>query len=144
MDNEKEIVFKLRVISNLLKRKIDEFLASKYDISISVLQSKVVKYLHTHKDEDVFQKDLEKVLNVRPSTVVEILKAMEKNDLIKKESVAFDARLKKITLTENMFRLCDNISTDVKNIEDTIKKGITEQELEIFFQVLSKIEENMK
>ena len=144
MDIEKEIVFKLRVISNLLKRKIDEFLASKYDISISVLQSKVVKYLHTHKDEDVFQKDLEKVLNVRPSTVVEILKAMEKNDLIKKESVAFDARLKKITLTENMFRLCDNISTDVKNIEDTIKKGITEQELEIFFQVLSKIEENMK
>ena len=49
---------------------------------------------------DTFPKDIEKEFSINRSTTSEMLKLMCKNGMITREEVDYDARLKKIVLTE--------------------------------------------
>ena len=64
---------------------------------IDALEEKVEK-LET--EVDLRQKDFEQQFNIRRSTASNILALIEKNGLIQRESVPYDARLKKIVLTD--------------------------------------------
>ena len=55
----------------------------------------LLRTLHT----DVYQKDIEEEFRIRKSTVTGILKLLEKNGFIRRESVPQDARLKRIVPT---------------------------------------------
>ena len=63
------------------------------------MQRWVIGYLSEHEGKDVFQRDLEEEFSVRRSTATGILQLMEKNELITREPVSHDARLKKLVLT---------------------------------------------
>ncbi len=142
MKINKDIGFEIRVVSNLIKRKVESFLSQKYNIT--GLQGRIAGYLYNHMDEEIFQKDLEEVFTMRRSTVTEVLKTMEKNDLIEKKSVIYDARLKRIILTQKSIDLHEAFLEDIKEIEKNIKKGISDEELDLFFSVLEKIKDNIK
>lgn len=146
MKDEKnyEVGFEIRVVSNLIKRKVESILCQKYNINITGLQGRIAGYLYHNRDKEIFQKDLEEIFSIRRSTVTEILKNMEKNELITRESVDFDARLKKITLTQKALELNFLVSKDIKEIEALLKKDIEKEELEIFFNVLDKIKKNIE
>ena len=45
-------------------------------------------------DTDVFQKDVEEEYSLRPPTATKILKDMEKNGLIRRETVPYDSEIK--------------------------------------------------
>ena len=47
-------------------------------------QMQIISYIIKHQNEEVYQKDLEEVLNLRRATVSGVLHTMEKNNLIKK------------------------------------------------------------
>lgn len=143
MNNDKDICGEIRCVSNLIKRKVEFYLSQNGNINITVLQGKIIAYLY-HNNKEVFQKDLEEVFTIRRSTVTEILKVMEKNNFIKRESVSYDARLKKIILTQKSIDLHDAFLEDFKEIEKNIKKDIFEEELDVFFSVLEKIKSNIK
>ena len=67
---------------------------------------------------------------------------MEKNGLIKRESVPYDARLKKITLTDKAVDIQHIVDKTFIELEETLKKDITQEELEVFYRVLDKINSN--
>ena len=69
---------------------------------------------------------------------------MEKNGFIKRESVANDARLKKIVLTEKAVKLHHCISEDIEKRERKLRKGLTDEEIEAFFSVIQKLKANME
>ena len=48
----------------------------------SQVQMRIVHYLIQNKDTDIYQRDLQKVLNLRRSTISGILKTMEKHNII--------------------------------------------------------------
>ena len=94
-------------------------------------------------DEDVFQKDLEKHFMIRRSTATEILKLMEKNNLIKKESVNHDARLKKIVLTEQARKEHIMIYQNIKFANDLMMKDFSEEEKIELYRLLGKVKKNL-
>ena len=94
-------------------------------------------------DEDVFQKDLEKHFMIRRSTATEILKLMEKNNLIKKESVNHDARLKKIFLTEHAKKEHIMIYQNIKFANDLMMKDFSEEEKVELYRLLDKVKKNL-
>ena len=94
-------------------------------------------------DEDVFQKDLEKHFMIRRSTATEILKLMEKNNLIKKESVNHDARLKKIVLTEHAKKEHIMIYQNIKFANDLMMKDFSEEEKVELYRLLDKVKKNL-
>lgn len=144
MHNNQDIGFLIKIVSNLIKRKVESYLSNKHSICLTSFQGKIAGYLYLNKEKDIFQKDLEEAFSVRRSTITEVLKLMEKNQLIEKQSVEKDARLKKIVLTQKAIELHFKIKEDLKEIEKIIKKDISNEELEVFINVLNKIRKNIE
>ena len=72
-----------------------------------------------------------------------MLQRMEKNGMIRREGVDYDARLKRIVLTDRAVQLQEQIESRFAELEEQLKEGISEEELQTFFTVLSKIRKNI-
>lgn len=73
-----------------------------------------------------------------------MLKLMETHGLIEKEAVPYDARLKKIVLTDKAIEIHKQIEHNINELEETLSRGITPEEQEIFFKVIEKIKANLE
>ena len=62
---------------------------------LTAMHGWILGYLCRNEHKDIFQKDIEAEFKICRSTVTNILKLMEKKGYIKRESVPYDARLKK-------------------------------------------------
>ena len=64
---------------------------------------------------------------------------MEKNGLIRRSSVARDARLKKLELTEAGQALEAKIHTRVMQMEQRLRESLTEEEITQFLSITDKL-----
>lgn len=126
-------------LSNKLRRKID-MLSSRKEFSGS--QGRTLHFLLAQM-EDVFQKDIEEEYSIRPSTATELLKQMEKNELITREAVAYDNRLKKITVTDKALMYKSQVIKDLTELEESLIKDIPEEQLQTFLTVIEKMLANL-
>ena len=92
-----------------------------------------------NKDRDVFQRDLEEVLNLRRATISNILKKMEANKYIVRETDKKDLRSKKIILTDLAIKRYQKGLNHLRDIEKIATKNIDKKDLEIFNDVLDKM-----
>ena len=104
----------------------------------------VIGYLIRNDGKDIFQRDLEAEFSIRRSTASSILKRMEKNGLIRREPVDYDARLKKLVLTEKSFEVHSLIMDDINMVEKKLVNGLTEAELNTFFETADKLKRNLE
>ena len=144
MSRKIKVGYELRSISNLIKRYVYKSSVAAQCDQYSEIQGMIINYLSKNKDKDTFQKDIEEIFTIRRSTVTGVLQSMEKNNLITRENVAYDARLKKIVLTEFGERINVHMIREMKNFEDTITKGVSDEELEMFVQILNKFKKNIE
>lgn len=126
-------------LSNKLRRKLD-MLSSRKEFSGS--QGRTLHFLLS-QTEDIFQKDIEDEYSIRPSTATELLKQMEKNGLITREPVEYDNRMKKIVLTPKAQKYKKQVIDDLTHLEETLISGISEDKMEIFFEVIEKMMDNL-
>lgn len=126
-------------LSNKLRRRLD-MLSSRKEFSGS--QGRTLHFLLA-QSEDIFQKDIEEEYSIRPSTATELLKQMEKNGLITREPVAYDNRLKKIVLTDKALMYRKQVVDDLTALEESLIKDIPEEKLNIFFEVIEKMMDNL-
>ena len=126
-------------LSNKLRRQLD-MLSSRKEFSGS--QGRTLHFLLA-QTEDVFQKDIEEEYGIRPSTASQLLKQMEKNGLIVRESVSYDNRLKKIVLTEKALKYKGQVVDDLTRLEETLVQGISQEELNMFLHVIRKMTDNL-
>ena len=69
---------------------------------------------------------------------------MEKKGYIERISVEKDARLKKIILTDKARKIQRQNYIDMHNMVETqLKKGISEEDMEKFIQIIRKMKENL-
>ena len=87
------------------------------DEDVTAVNGRIIMYLYHHKEEDIFQKDIENEFSIRRSTSSSIISLMEKKGYIERVSVAHDARLKKLVLTDKALQVCDIIKTNTMMIE---------------------------
>ncbi len=104
----------------------------------------LIRYLYENQERDVFQRDIEKAFSISRSMVTVTLQLMEKNGLIRRESVAQDARLKRIVLTQKARDLHRQIEADIMAFESDLARGISEEEQEVFLRVAKKMQENLR
>ena len=69
---------------------------------------------------------------------------MEENGLIERVSVDYDARLKKIVVTKKGLCIKSQIGKDIKNMERTLKNGLSKEEIDAFFAITEKMLNNFK
>lgn len=134
----------IRSVSNLMHRCVCKFKSeAPVDSPVTGMQGMFLGYIYKNKDRDVFQRDLEHEFNIRRATATGILQLMEKNGLIIRKPVEHDARLKKIILTDKAYSIHSKIFERIFIIEQKMQRGISDEELKVFFDVLDKIKENL-
>lgn len=126
-------------LSNKLRRKLD-MLSSRQEFSGS--QGRTLHFLLAQTD-DIFQKDIEEEYSIRPSTATELLKQMEKNNLIVRKPAAYDNRLKKIVVTDKALTYKKQVVEDLTKLEETLTRDIPEEKMDIFFEVIEKMMDNL-
>lgn len=110
----------------------------------SPTQMQIVDYILQNKGNPVFQKDLEKVVNLRRATISEVLKTMEKNNLIERCISSTDSRTKEIKLSKETKKIFEIKKKKILELEEIIKKDISDSELQTFSNVISKMKENIQ
>lgn len=125
----------IKQISHMITR----CMASDAPEGVAGMQCRIIKYIASRGNEDVFQRDIEKKFEIRRSSVSGVLSLMEQNGLILRESVDGDARLKRIVLTERAKRLDSEIGAHIERLEDRMKQNLTPDEVKTFFVLMNKI-----
>ena len=136
--------FELHRASRMVKRYLDSDATKLYIDKMTGTHGWAVGYFYNNRHRDIFQKDFEQEFDIRRSTASNILSLMEKNGLITRQSVPYDARLKKILLTDKALEIQSAVDKSLDRLENTMKQGITEEELSVFFRVLDKICNNLE
>lgn len=142
-EKERRVAPKIRRMNHLMGRNIEAHVRAQGVDEITLMHGWIIRYLYDNKGKDIFQKDIEKQFCVGRSSVTNILQLMEKKEYLRREAVEQDARLKKLVLTEKGLNLQANMEYLVDQMNAEIVEGITDEELDVFFQVLDKLEANI-
>ena len=141
MENKQIVGYEIHTLDNMIGR-IVKLLIEKN--GITQMQSWIINYLYDHPEEDVFQKDLESQFRIARSTATGILKLMEKKELLRREPVPSDARLKRLVLTEKGIGKKLAIIRSLDEIETLLKDQISQEELDTFFRVIHQMKRNIE
>lgn len=145
MSPPKTIGFEVKSLGNLIKRCIHESAAQSGLDGLTGAQGWIIGYLYEHKDKPgVFQRDIEKTFKIRRSTATGILQLMEKKGLITREPVAYDARLKRLQLTPKAIAHHELIMEKIREVEERLRRGLSEEEVNAFFMLMEKIKRNLE
>lgn len=106
-------------------------------------QMQILEYLLEHQDEDVYQKDLENILNLTRATVSGVLKTMESHKLIDRVTDNVDTRTKKIKLNKCTKEMFDLRKKDFDELEEIILTDVSNEELDSFLKTLTKMKQNV-
>lgn len=106
-------------------------------------QGRTPHFLLAHTKSDIFQKDIEEEFGLRPPTATALLKELEQRGLIRKEPVPYDARKKKIVVTEEALQYKDCVLKGLKELDQKLTAGISDEEMQVFFYVTGKMLDNL-
>ncbi len=143
-ETDNRVGFMIHKLDMGVKRILDARMkAAGYD-EVTLMHGWILKYLYDNRDREVFQRDIEKQFSIGRSTVTTIIQLMEKRDLIRRESVEQDARLKKVLLTEKGYKHHDLVEENICGIHKQIMTDISEEEKRLFLDIVQKMEQNLK
>lgn len=146
-EEPRHIAFEIKTLNQMIRKAIMNLSIKSGMEQMTVMHARILRYLYKNRERDVFQKDLEAEFQINSSTVTSILKLMEKKGYIRRVSVEWDARLKKLVLTETAGEMQSKCFQDFIRIQGILEKEITQgipaEELEIFQRVLSKMKDNL-
>ena len=143
MKRENTVGFRVRTLSVAIKRAVEAGKAKHQTEKCTGTHGWVIGYLYDNRDKNVYQRDIEKQFSVSRPTMTEILKLMEKNGLVERVRDDSDARLKKIKLTPLALEIHERHEINIEAFENKLREGITDNEMNIFFSVMEKIEANV-
>ncbi len=144
MKKREDIGFKVRMLSNLIKRDLEKERNEQGLTLPKGINGWAISYFYNNADKDIFQKDFESEFSIRRSTASNILKTMEQNGFITRISVESDARLKKIVLTDKAINIHKAVLNNINKMEKRLRKGINDDEINAFLKTADRLIANME
>lgn len=142
MKKDTDIGRRLGMLNHLILRSMEKDFQSEL-MRISAANGYVLFYLHEHREDDVFQKDFEENFGITRSTASKIISLMETKGLVARASVAGDARLKKITLTETGEQMRKNMIAAKDKMERQLTAGFSAEEIQQLAEFLLRMKDNL-
>ncbi len=142
---QRVIGFELKSINNMIRRKLDVRFAEAGLSELSGMQGPMLGFIcRRSREQDIFQRDIEREFNIRRSTATVMLQNLEQKGYIVREQVERDARLKRIVLTEKAARQNREIHGQIDAFHQELEAGLTREEREEFLRILDKIKANLE
>lgn len=142
--DKKKIGAEIRVLANLIGRNLNDINFGDECYNLTGPQTLILVYLYRRQNDDVFQKDIELEFNVRRSSATGVLKCLEANGFIRRESINRDARLKKIILTKKAYKHREVLERHIDELEKILVSGLSQQEIDDLIKILGKIKRNLE
>lgn len=143
-DHDKEAIgFQIRTLNNLITRDMIAYGAKNGVDELTVMHGWIIGYLYDNKEKEIFQKDIEAKFSIARSTVTGILKLMEKKGYIIRESVPYDARLKKLVLTDLGEEINRKTRHSIDTMNDDLASCFTKEEEEEFIRLAKKLKKSL-
>ena len=134
----------IRRVDNLIFRKINQFARANGVEQATPMHGWIIEYLYRHREEQVFQRDIEREFSITRSTVTNILQLMERKGYIERRSVPQDARLKQLVLTEEGIRFHENTIRSFHQTDDYVAGLLTEEENTELLRLLNKLRDALQ
>lgn len=135
-------LYKIKALDHLIFRELIDERALREGKILTPTQMRVIGYLL--KNDDVYQRDLEAILNLRRATVSGVLQTMEKNNLIERVVSLDDTRVKKIILCDKARDIFVKEEEKVIKLEKKLTEGISKADLKKFVEVIDKMKSNLQ
>ena len=131
----------INMLSHKIKMRMNAALS---DLGITGVQSRIMHFILVHcQDGTVFQKDVEDAFSLRRSTTTAILQLMEKNCIIIRESVPYDARLKSLVPTDKAARLDEQVRTRILEIDAMLTRDLSPGQQQLFMEIAAQMARNL-
>lgn len=140
-DYMNRIAPQIKMLSERIEKKANNALAQ-FDITLS--QMRVLVTLHYSKEGVYTLKELEKIFNFSQQTIAGIVSRLEKKGLLESVTDGQDRRVKKVSITESGRELAERAQHEVKAAEQWLEECLSEEEGELFKQLLLKANRSCK
>ena len=109
-------------------------------------QGQVLRFLdhREHEQELTLIKDIEQELKITKSVASNLVKRMVQNGLVELETSPNDKRAKFVHLTEKSRSQMQQIKSFFDRIDRSLLKGISEEKLAIFEEVMGQLQANVE
>ena len=135
------VLFQIKSLEQLIIR--DLFMkAIDSEVQVSFTQIRIIDYI-LENGGVVYQRELEHVFNLRRATISEVLKTMEKNNMIERMVSKEDTRVKEVRLSKKTKELFEKNRKKIIELEEIVTRGISESDLKKFSDVIVKMKENI-
>ena len=134
----------LRSLPHLIYRFIENLPNKKLIESMTGTNGCIIGYLAENSDHDVFQKDIEKAFGITRSTASKVINLMEQKGLVERQSVSYDARLKKIVMTDKSKSISHLMAEDMTLVESVLTEGFSPDEKKALCDYLKRMKQNLK
>ena len=126
-------------MDNLIFRRLNQFSRANGVEQTTPMHGWIIEYLYRHRDEPVFQRDIEREFSITRSTVTNILQLMERKGYITRQSVEQDARLKQLVLTEKGRQFHEDTMRAFHQTDEYVAGLLTEEENTELLRLLNKL-----
>ena len=134
----------IKRLNNLISRNISNLETISLLNEISNSNGFILRYIEEQEDEVITQKDIEKAFGITRSTASTVLSLMEKKELIVREVLKEDNRVKKVLITDKGKKINSDIKKEIDQFELNLIKGFNDDELKQFLFYIDKLKENLK
>lgn len=137
MEN-KRLFGRICYLQRQMKRD-NNYLFAEYGLTSVHMHALTFVHIQTLEGKRVCQKDIEKHVNLRASSVSTLLSNLEKSGFITRTVADGDARTKYVKLTEKGVQVCIKNKQLIDECDGVIQSALTEEEQETFNNLLNKI-----
>ena len=116
---------------------------------ITYVQSMILLFLDEtikqhDKDFEISQRDVERTLSLRSSTVTEILNRMETGGFLKREKSRIDSRSNRLLLTGKANNFIPRFFNILGDVEDQMTEGMDQTDRQKLKELLLKVSDNLE
>ena len=144
MEQERRLGFILRMIHNNIKNIIRKSSPEGEKGPGTQLQRGILGYLYHHREQPVYQRDIEKEFRISRATATNTLQVMERNGFIVRKALDKDARLKRIQMTEEALQNHGQIEAHIDMMNRRMLQGLTRQETDELYRLLDVVMKNLE
>lgn len=125
---EVKIGYEIRTIHNLIGTHV-KFHMNQIMPELTPMQTWIIGYLDGRTGMETYQKNIEEEFDISRATATNLLQLMEKKNLIIRQPVAHDKRLKKIILTQKAMDCQEKAKLDMQRTEEILTQGMSGAEI---------------
>lgn len=139
-----DIGLEIKNLNNMIHRRFTNLRTTKLLNELTRSNGYILIYLVEHTNEVITQKSIEEALGITRSTASIVLSNMEKNGLIIRKVMSSDSRCKSIHITNSGKELYKGMTLEKAELEKSLKKGFTNEELTEFLEYIKRFKNNLR